>query len=167
MRIQRFSLSNPRLKAYILIEYFFSNHLTIQNNHDSCPSILSLINFKTSGFALCLDSLGPKLAIPSILKYLAKPLNALAFLLILSWVLFLLLSLISLIFLTRSTSSRLDTLIFGLLFDFLPVCFSIPVSPRFPWFRFLSIHLLKLEAWQGSFSSWGCYAAHIFLVLGV
>ena len=79
MRTQRFSLSNPRLKAYILIEYFFSNHLTIQNNHDSCPSILSLINFKTSGFALCINSLGPKLAIPSILKYLVKPLNALAF----------------------------------------------------------------------------------------
>ena len=38
----------------------------------------SLLSFKTSGFALCINSLGPKPAIPSILKCLAKLLNALA-----------------------------------------------------------------------------------------
>ena len=93
----------------------------------------SLISFKTSGFALCINSRGPKPAIPSILKCLAKPLNELAVWLIQTWMLFLLISLISLIFLSRSTFSGPNTLI---IFDSPPVYFSIRAFPQFLWFPF-------------------------------
>ena len=74
----------------------------------------SLLSFKTSGFALCINSLGPKPAIPSILKCLAKLPNALAVWLVLSSMLFLFISFISLI----SFIFFLTLLLLDWIFDF-------------------------------------------------
>ena len=104
----------------------------------------SFISLKTSGFSICINSLGPKPSTPSVLNCLAKPLNALAVWLILSWILFF--NNLSLIFLPRSSSSPLDTLIFGIT---LRVAYGLFLNPSISSISLISLLLCLFTSTRG------------------
>lgn len=92
----RISLSSLNNSCLIISEFKIKIILVLQ---------FFLIKLRTSGLTICMSSLGPLNDVLKFLNYLAKPRKALAVWVTLNWLRPLLISLIPLIFISRSTSS--------------------------------------------------------------